>query len=226
MVLCYRVTFTRVGHKHPRNRKFLDGFLTHSGRDAKLLDESGGVVALGRLPDGVPLEPGAELEKGFGQGIIVHVDEPCATCEIGGGASLDATAAAAPTKDSEPPPAAAAPARRAQPSFCTGIRGSGASGGRVGIRPAFKAPRPVQALAAPGAEHQQLCAAPSVPHGQANAAVPQPQHRRAFQAPPRLPRQAPPAAHAPAPTTALPSGGCCSLVCVWMACSRLKQPSP
>jgi hypothetical protein len=197
----FRATYTLDGHKKlAKNRKWLDGFVSQRGRDAKLYDEAGAVVGLGRLAEGEVLEEGAEVSKGFGQSILISVDVPCAASEIsaagdGGG---EPAAAVAPTAAAPALPAAAGQSGRAVRPAAGAVPQLGGGGGK---RPAFKAPRPVAAAAS--------AAAAGSPQREA-AALP-PQRRQFMPLPPRLPAQAPsmqqpsPAALAPAPAAPTPA---------------------
>lgn len=222
---CFRATFTRDGHKKPKNRKWLDGFVTQAGRDARLLNEAGGVVALGRLAAGQVLEEGLELKQGFGQSVIVHVDVACDPRDMSGEASSGGgQPAAAPAAPAPAPAAAAAAQPRLVRPAAAGLRGSGGS-----RKHAFKAPRPAAAAAAAAAAAPLEPAAPRAafdqPQGDCTALAHQPEpRRRQFTAPARMPAMPHPVHTLPAApaAAALRSGGCCRFLSCWvLPCSVL-----
>lgn len=219
---CFRATYTLDGHKKLRkNWKWLDGFVSQSGRDAKLYDEDGSVVGVARLQPAEALAEGEEVARSFGANIVVAVDAPCALSDVRGGAG----SAAAPAADAvAAPPAAAsqplAPAGKARPGGVV-LRGSGGS-----RKPAFKAPRPLPAAAAPaaapptGVAQRSLPAAPfppptaAPPVAAAPAAMPAPRQRAFVPPARRVPvSELPPEVQHPhgsaAPEAGIRSGGCC-----------------
>lgn len=145
---CFRATYTLDGHKKlAKNRRWLDGFVSQQGQEARLYDESGALVVTARLA-GAALKEGAEFDKGqFGQHIIVIVDVPCSLEDMHGGGAAG-QAGAAPAAALQAAPAGAAPTNAAAPTRA-GTAGRHVSGGS-GRRPTFRPPRLVPAGSAPG----------------------------------------------------------------------------
>lgn len=224
MASCFRVTFSRDGHKNRKNRKFVDGFVSQSGRDAKLFDERGGIVVVARLPADLVLADGDEvMDQGFGQNMIVYVDTPCAPSDIGGGETSSThlsqcvSAHPAAAAGCSQLPAATAATAAAAAAGVPRLGGMRASGGGIlrkpGGKPAFKAPRlaAAPALAAhPNAVHPVIQTAyqPAAHHTQ-------PGHQNTFTVPCRGPGQQT-AGRQPVPLAAAGeqpgSGGCWSVV--------------
>lgn len=182
------------GHKKLRkNWKWFDGFVTQSGRDAKLYNEGGSLVATACLSLGEALEEGGEVARSFGASVVVAVDAPCTPADIygdGGGGGAAAPAALPPSPaggagGGAGPTAAVAAKPRMVGAALRGV-GSGSK------RPTFKAPRPLPAAAPPA---HMAAAAASAP-----APCVQPE-RRPFLAPARRA----PAAQLPLAVAAQPS---------------------
>ena len=150
----FRATYTQDAHKKlAKNWKWLDGFLSVRGRDARLLSESGDTVATARLLAGVAVAEGEEIGRGaFGsERIVIQVDVHCSAEDIrgggGGGGGGDAGDTASPAADAAPinphvqgRPAGAKPLLQARREGTAGLRSNNSGGG--GSRPVFKAPRP------------------------------------------------------------------------------------
>ena len=99
----YRATYSRDGHKRPRNRKWIDGYLCQQAEGIlQLLDEEGRVLTTGKAPAGGGSLASSDLDC-FGQSFLVTVDDPCAA-PASQAAGLAGGQASLPPGALKPPP--------------------------------------------------------------------------------------------------------------------------